>query len=322
MSKPLLTLDQVSKRFLVRKSFLSSKQRWLTAVDQVSFVVQHGETLGLVGESGCGKSTVGNLIVRLLTPDQGRIVFNGQDISTLSGQALRIARTKMQMVFQDPYSSLDPRMSVGSIVALPLKVAGLARGKELMERVKSTLAEVGLGADCLERYPHEFSGGQRQRIALARALAVQPAFVVLDEPTSALDVSVQAQILQLMADLQARHGLAYLFISHNLNVVRHVSSRTLVMYLGAVVEKAATESLFTSPAHPYTQALLASVPVADPSKRQNLARLKGDVPSPLDLPLGCGFHPRCPQALDLCAQKKPPWVAMGPGHEVACHLYA
>jgi len=321
MTAPLLTLDKVCKRFLVRKNFFGSGRRWLTAVDQVSLVVHQGETLGLVGESGCGKSTVGNLIVHLLTPDSGEIIFDGRNISTLSGQALRAARAKMQIVFQDPYSSLDPRMSVGAIVALPLRVAGLYQGTLLRERVISALAEVGLGEDSLERYPHEFSGGQRQRIALARALAVQPAFVVLDEPTSALDVSVQAQILQLMAELQARHGLAYLFISHNLNVVRHVSQRTAVMYLGAVVETGSTEDLFTSPAHPYTQALLASVPVADPRQRQNLARLKGDVPSPLDLPPGCGFHPRCPLAFDLCTKEAPQWVRIAPGHEVACHLH-
>ncbi len=227
----------------------------------------------------------------------------------------------MQVVFQDPQSSLAPRLTGGNIVSLPLKILGLARGGELRDRAAASLSEVGLGPECLDRYPHEFSGGQRQRIGLARALVADPAFVVMDEPTSALDVSVQAQILNLMGDLQSRRGHAYLFISHDLTVVRHVSRRIAVMYLGAIVETAPTETLFETPAHPYTRALLASVPVPDPAQRRNLARLTGDVPSPVDLPPGCRFHPRCPEAMPCCASAEPPRVQIAPGHEVVCHLH-
>ena len=244
----------------MRKNFFGSGRRWLTAVDQVSLVVHQGETLGLVGESGCGKSTVGNLIVRLLAPDSGEIIFDGRNISTLSGQALRAARAKMQIVFQDPYSSLDPRMSVGAIVALPLRVAGLYQGTLLRERVISALAEVGLGEDSLERYPHEFSGGQRQRIALARALAVQPAFVVLDEPTSALDVSVQAQMLNLLNQIKKDFGLTYIFISHDLSVVKYMSNRILVMQNGNIIEYGIADQVFNSPTSEYTRKLISAIP--------------------------------------------------------------
>jgi peptide/nickel transport system ATP-binding protein/oligopeptide transport system ATP-binding protein len=321
MSDELLRVENLCKAFPVGGGFLEGKRRWLKAVDRVSLHLERGETLGLVGESGSGKSTVGNLILRLLDPDSGSVRFEGVDVTRLKGAELTRARARMQVVFQDPQSSLDPRMTVGNIVSLPLKILGLAKGGELRERAAASLAEVGLGAECLDRYPHEFSGGQRQRIGLARALVADPAFVVMDEPTSALDVSVQAQILNLMGDLQARRGHAYLFISHDLTVVRHVSRRIAVMYLGAIVETAPTDALFENPAHPYTRALLASVPVPDPAQRRDLARLTGDVPSPVDLPTGCRFHPRCPEAMPCCAKAEPPRIQIAPGHEVVCHLH-
>ena len=321
MSDELLRVEDLCKAFPIGGGFLEGKRRWLKAVDRVSLHLGRGETLGLVGESGSGKSTVGNLILRLLDPDSGAVRFEGVDVTRLKGAELTRARARMQVVFQDPQSSLDPRMTVGNIVSLPLKILGLARGGELRERAAASLAEVGLGRECLDRYPHEFSGGQRQRIGLARALVADPAFVVMDEPTSALDVSVQAQILNLMGDLQSRRGHAYLFISHDLTVVRHVSRRIAVMYLGAIVETAPTDALFENPAHPYTRALLASVPVPDPAQRRDLARLTGDVPSPVDLPPGCRFHPRCPEAMPCCAKAEPPRVQIAPGHEVVCHLH-
>ncbi|PKN42886.1 MAG: oligopeptide ABC transporter ATP-binding protein [Deltaproteobacteria bacterium HGW-Deltaproteobacteria-18] len=321
MSDELLRVENLCKAFPLGGGFLEGKKRWLKAVDRVSLHLEKGETLGLVGESGSGKSTVGNLILRLLDADSGSVRFEGVDVTRLSGAELTRARARMQVVFQDPQSSLDPRMTVGNIVSLPLKILGLAKGGELRERAAASLAEVGLGPECLDRYPHEFSGGQRQRIGLARALVADPAFVVMDEPTSALDVSVQAQILNLMGDLQARRGHAYLFISHDLTVVRHVSRRIAVMYLGAIVETAPTEKLFETPGHPYTRALLASVPVPDPAQRRNLARLTGDVPSPVDLPPGCRFHPRCPEAMPCCASVEPPSVELSPGHVAVCHLH-
>jgi len=297
----------------------------LRAVDGVSFSVAQGETFGLVGESGCGKSTVGNCLLRLTIPDQGRLVFHGQDLARLSGRALRRARSGMAVVFQDPQSSLDPRMTVRGLVAAPLRVGRHVRrfgtDLEVEQRVAVALREVGLGAEHMSRYAHEFSGGQRQRIAIARALITNPAFIVLDEPTSALDVSVQAQVLNLLQDIQKRRGVSYLFISHDLTVIRHMSRRVGVMYLGVLVENAMADNLFLRPLHPYTQALLAAAPIPDPRTRQNLAVLPGDPPSPVRVPPGCRFHPRCPSALPVCKQSAPPRVYMGPEHVVACHLY-
>lgn len=297
----------------------------LRAVDGVSFSVAKGETFGLVGESGCGKSTVGNCLLRLTSPDQGMLIFHGQDLARLSGGDLRRARSGMAVVFQDPQSSLDPRMTVRGLVAAPLRVGGHIRrfgtGLEVEQRVAATLQEVGLGPEHMSRYAHEFSGGQRQRIAIARALITDPAFIVLDEPTSALDVSVQAQVLNLLQEIQKRRGVAYLFISHDLTVIRHISRRVGVMYLGVLVESAMADDLFIRPLHPYTQALLEAAPIPDPSMRQNLAVLAGDPPSPVHVPPGCRFHPRCPAALPICKRTAPPRVNMGPEHEVTCHLY-
>jgi len=294
----------------------------LKAVDGVSLRINQGETLGLVGESGSGKSTVGNLILRLVEPDQGRVLFKGRDLTFLKGPPLRQVRRKLQMVFQDPQSSLDPRMTIRKIVGYPLELNRLARGREALQRVIGILDEVGLGEEHLYRYPHEFSGGQRQRIGIARSLVTGPEFIVFDEPTSALDVSVQAQILNLILDLQKSHGYTYLFISHDLPVVRHVSHRVAVMYLGTLVETAPKKVLFAGPYHPYTQALMASAPKPDPLKRRNLAVITGDAPSSVNVPPGCRFHPRCPRARPVCSQEPPPDLKVGPEHTVRCHLYA
>ncbi|SHE70022.1 peptide/nickel transport system ATP-binding protein [Desulfacinum infernum DSM 9756] len=297
------------------------RKAFLRAVDGVSFHVREGETLGLVGESGCGKSTVGMLLLGLHRPDAGRVLYRGEDILALEGEAKRRMRRNIQVVFQDPQSSLDPRMLVKKAVGFPLEVNGLARGAEVTRRVEAMLAEVGLRPEHMYRYPHEFSGGQRQRINIARALITGPRFVVFDEPTSALDVSVQAQILNLVKDLQKRRGYSYLFISHDLSVIRHVSHRVAVMYLGRIVETAPRGDLFQTPRHPYTRALMAAVPKPDPARRQPLALLPGDVPSPVHIPPGCRFHPRCPEVMDVCRETEPAPVEVGPDHVVACHLW-
>ncbi len=317
----LIRVQGLSKDFPLNYGFLGRKTRYLRAVREAAFEIADGETLGLVGESGSGKSTVGNLILRLLSPSAGKVFFRDQEITGLSQGQLRPFRRKIQMVFQDPQSSLDPRMKVRKIVGYPLKIHGLAKGEALAARVETALGEVGLGAVQLDRYPHEFSGGQRQRIGIARALVTGPDFIVFDEPTSALDVSVQAQILNLIADLQRRHGYGYLFISHDLAVVRHLSHRIAVMYLGQIVETAPCETLFETPLHPYTQALLASVPRPDPARRQNLAALSGDMPSPVNLPTGCAFHPRCPRVMEICRVQAPGEFRVDSAHPVRCHLY-
>jgi oligopeptide transport system ATP-binding protein len=291
------------------------------AVDGLTFFIRQGETLGLVGESGCGKSTTGRAILQLYKPTTGTVDFGGTDLVKLKGGDLRRFRRKMQMIFQDPYASLNPRMSVGSIIAEPLAIHGLAKGKARKDRVQELLSIVGLNPYYANRYPHEFSGGQRQRIGIARALAVEPDFIVCDEPVSALDVSIQAQIINLLEDLQDRFGLTYLFIAHDLSVVRHISDRVAVMYLGKIAELADRNALYENPLHPYTKALLSAVPVPDPAvevKRERII-LTGDVPSPLRPPPGCVFHTRCPIAIDVCRQEIPEWRQAQPDHWVACH---
>lgn len=315
--KPLLEVRNV------KKYFPSGWRRPpVKAVDGVSFDVFPGETLGLVGESGCGKSTLARLIVRLLTPSEGYIRFDGQDVVTARGHRLRQLRRNMQMIFQDPYSSLNPRLTVRDIIAEPLVVHGMARGALLDRRVCELLEVVGLRADHSRRYPHEFSGGQRQRIVIARALALEPRLLVCDEPVSALDVSIQAQILNLLQDLQDRLGLTYIFIAHDLAVVQNISDRVGVMYLGQLVELASADELFEKPLHPYTQALISAVPVPDPNAAAHRERivLRGELPSPANPPAGCRFHTRCPLAMERCRVEVPAWREVLPGHWVACHL--
>ena len=312
----------------LRKSFRGPSQGFgrgyaeLWAVDGVTLDVMSGETLGLVGESGCGKSTLGRLFLRLQDPTSGRVFFEGKDITGLSQAALRPLRSNMQIIFQDPYSSLNPRMTVRAALAEALHVHGLAESaSEERDRVAALLQRVGLRPEHMRRYPHEFSGGQRQRIGIARALAVEPRFIVADEPVSALDVSIQAQIVNLLSDLQAELGLSFLFIAHDLHVVEHVSRRVAVMYLGRVVELASSEQIYENPRHPYTKALLSAAPQPDPKAHKKRLILQGDVPSPLDPPTGCAFHPRCPIAeKGLCDREVPALRVIEAGHEVACHL--
>ena len=296
----------------------------IKAVDDISFAIKHGETMGLVGESGCGKSTTGRAILQLYRPTGGNVIFKEQDLTQLKGEALRRTRRQMQMIFQDPYASLNPRMTVGNIVGEPLEVHNIYPSKaERRERVQELLRVVGLNPYFVNRYPHEFSGGQRQRIGVARALAVNPEFIVCDEPISALDVSIQAQIINMLEDLQAEFGLTYLFIAHDLSVVRHISDRIAVMYLGKLAELADRDELYENPMHPYTQALLSAVPIPDPAieeKRQRII-LEGDVPSPANPPRGCNFSTRCPRVMDVCHEVDPEFKDEGGGHWVACHLY-
>ncbi len=318
---PIIEVRELVKYFPVSQGFLGKNKTHLRAVDGVNLAVAKGETLGLVGESGCGKSTVGQLILHLLRPDAGQVLYKGRDIGRLTGEAYKAMRKNIQVVFQDPQSSLDPRMLIKKTVGYPLQVNRIAKGAALVQKVETILGEVGLHKEHMYRYPHEFSGGQKQRISIARALITEPEFIVLDEPTSALDVSVQAQILNLIKTLQQRHGYSYLFISHDLSVINHISHRIAVMYLGRIVESAPRRDLFAAPRHPYTQILLASVPLPDPAKRQQDLLLQGDVPSPIHIPPGCRFHPRCPQAMERCREQAPAALEVGEEHWVACHLF-
>jgi peptide/nickel transport system ATP-binding protein len=321
VSQPLLKAQNVSKQFRVGNSILPGGNTIVHAVDNVSLEVHRGETLGLVGESGCGKSTLGRCLVRLYEISDGKIEFEGVDISTAKTGALRPIRQRMQMVFQDPYSSLNPRRRVADLLAEPLKVHGNRSRAEIKERVAELMRLVELLPDHLNRFPHEFSGGQRQRIGIARAIALEPSLVVADEPVSALDVSIQAQIVNLFADLQERLGLTYVFIAHDLSVVRQVSTRTAVMYLGSIVESGPTEEIFKSPHHPYSEALISAVPSADLDRTNRRERivLQGDVPSPINPPSGCRFHPRCRYATERCRMERPKLAEIEPGRLVACH---
>jgi len=319
VAAPLLEVQDLVKHFVVRREGLAGGRAHVRAVDGVSFRVEAGETLGLVGESGCGKSTVGKTIVRLHAPTAGRILVKGRDVAHLGHGALRPVRRTVQMVFQDPYSSLDPRMRAGAIVGEPLRTHGIARGRALRERVEALFARVGLRPEQARNFPHQFSGGQRQRLGIARALALNPALVVADEPVSALDVSVQAQIVNLLLDLQDRLGLSYLFVAHDLSVVKHVSDRVAVMYLGKIVELAPTAELFARPRHPYTEALLSAVPVPDPRRRRQRIVPRGEVADPSNPPAGCHFHPRCAYAIERCRSETPALRALADGRLARCH---
>ena len=329
----LLEVEGLVKHFPVRKGTFRRSKAAVKAVDGIDMLIREGETLGLVGESGCGKTTAGRSILRLVEPTRGKILFSSRrmakelggqaepvDVVTATPREMHALRRDMQIIFQDPYSSLNPRMTVGSIVGEPLLVHGLARGSERDDRVVEVLTAVGLKEEHMKRYPHEFSGGQRQRIGIARALVLEPQLVVCDEPVSALDVSIQAQVLNLLEDLQREFGLTYLFVAHNLSVVKHISNRVAVMYLGRIVELASTERLFAEPRHPYTEALVSAVPVPEPDITVERIILEGDVPSPVNPPSGCHFHPRCRYAVDICKTDAPLYRDLGGEHFVACHL--
>jgi oligopeptide transport system ATP-binding protein len=320
VAEALLEVQGLTKHFPIKKGLLSRTVGQVRAVDGVSFSIARGEVLGLVGESGCGKTTTGRCILRLIEPTAGSVRFEGREVTTLGRRDLRALRREMQIVFQDPYSSLNPRLTVGSMLGEALGIHGLARGRKARERVAELLVQVGLSPDHARRYPHEFSGGQRQRIGVARALSVNPRLIVADEPVSALDVSIQAQIINLLRDLQKNLRLTYLFVAHDLSVVEHISDRVAVMYLGRIVELAKSETLYETPRHPYTVSLLSAIPAPDPDRRRQRIVLAGDVPSPAHPPSGCRFHPRCFMAREICAREEPALRELGPGHFSACHF--
>ncbi|XOK60680.1 ABC transporter ATP-binding protein [Paenibacillus elgii] len=319
--RPLLQVLNLKKHYPIHGGLFRRQVGSIQAVNDFSLTMRRGETVGLVGESGCGKSTTGRAIMRLIEPTAGTILFEGEDITRLKGERLRQIRKDMQMVFQDPFSSLNPKMMVGHLVSEPIRNYESRSGKELEERVAELLVKVGLAEDSYYKYPHEFSGGQRQRISIARTLALKPKLVVADEPVSALDVSIQSQVLNLLQDIQADFGLSYLFIAHDLSVVKHISDRIGVMYLGRLVEITDKKSLYQQPLHPYTQALLSAVPIPDPNAKRERIVLQGDVPSPANPPAGCAFHPRCRHAVAACREQQPTLKQVAPQHEVACHLY-
>ncbi|MDA8346227.1 MAG: ABC transporter ATP-binding protein [Thermaerobacter sp.] len=320
MSEPLVSVRNLKKYFPVRGGVLSRQRGQVHAIDDISFDVYPGETFGLVGESGCGKTTTGRVMLRLEERTSGDVLFEGRSIFALKGEAMRRQRRDMQIIFQDPYSSLNPRMTVGEIVGEPLSVHHIASGRDRENQVRDLLETVGLSGYHLKRYPHEFSGGQRQRIGIARALALHPKLIVCDEPVSALDVSIQSQVLNLLNDLQEKFGLTYVFIAHGLNVVKHMSTRVGVMYLGKIVELADSKDLFAHPQHPYTEALMSAIPVPNPDLKRERIVLEGDVPSPVNPPKGCRFHTRCPYAQEICRQEEPPLIDLGGGHMTACHF--
>ena len=319
----LLEVKNLKKYFPVNKGFFKKDIQQVKAVDDVSFFIRKGETLGLVGESGCGKSTTGRTIIKLYEPTAGEVIFNGTEIGRLNQKEIKPYRKKIQMIIQDPYASLNSRMTVGDIIGEPLDIHNLAAGKERLEKIHELLKTVGLNPDHAARYPHEFSGGQRQRIGIARALAVEPEFIIADEPISALDVSIQAQVVNMMEDLQSSLGLTYLFIAHDLSMVKYISNRIGVMYLGKMVELADSDELYSKPQHPYTQALLSSIPIPDPNYAKTNKRivLEGDVPSPLNPPSGCRFRTRCKYAMNVCSEVEPEFKEISPGHSAACHLF-
>lgn len=319
--KVLLEVQKVKKEFVTSKSLTGKPLKIVHAVDSVDLTIYEGETIGVVGESGCGKSTLGRCILQLIRPTAGNVLYRGEDITKLNKEQMRQMRRKMQLIFQDPYASLNPRMTVLELIMAPLEAFGIGTMEERVQRVKEIMELVGMPENMMNRYPHEFSGGQRQRICIARALALNPEFIVCDEPVSALDVSIQAQIINLLRDLQKERGLTYLFISHDLSVVEHISDTVGVMYLGGMVESGETADIFGNPLHPYTKALFSAIPMPDPDVRKERILLKGDIPSPANPPAGCKFHTRCSECMEICKHEEPQVKDVGNGHKVKCHLY-